>query len=99
MYKLLIVVALCFPGLAQAAEPKRSSQEVWNELFAKREGREYQFNKFLAETIKGKRPGMALDIGMGATRCFSRRSAGRSPASIFRMSASSRRARPPTSAG
>lgn len=68
MYKLLIVLALCFSGLAQAAEPKRSSQEVWNELFAKREGREYQFNKFLAETVKGKHPGMALDIGMGQGR-------------------------------
>ena len=68
MYKILIVLALCFPGLVQAQAPRKSSQEVWNELFAKRAGREYQFNKFLAETVKGKQPGRALDVGMGQGR-------------------------------
>jgi SAM-dependent methyltransferase len=68
MYKTIIVIALCLSGLAQAQEPRRSAQEVWNELYAQREGREYQFNKFLAETVKGKQPGKALDIGMGQGR-------------------------------
>lgn len=68
MYKTIIIVALCLSGVAQAQEPRRSAQEVWNELYAQREGREYQFNKFLAETVKGKQPGKALDIGMGQGR-------------------------------
>ncbi len=68
MYRTIIIVALCLSGLAQAQEPRRSAQEVWNELYAQREGREYQFNKFLAETVKGKQPGKALDIGMGQGR-------------------------------
>ena len=50
MYRTIIIIALCLSGLAQAQEPRRSAQEVWNELYAQREGREYQFNKFLAET-------------------------------------------------
>jgi SAM-dependent methyltransferase len=34
----------------------------------KRQGREFSHNKFLAETIKGRKPGKALDIGMGEGR-------------------------------
>ena len=68
MVKIIIVIALCLPGLLQAQEKRRSGEELWNELFAKREGREHQFNKFLAESVKGKQPGKALDIGMGQGR-------------------------------
>ena len=68
MYKIVLIVALCLPGLVQAQEKKKSAQEVWNELFSKREGREHQFNKFLAETVKDRKPGKALDIGMGQGR-------------------------------
>jgi SAM-dependent methyltransferase len=63
----MLVVALCLPGLLQAQD-KRSPEQIWNELFAKREGKEHQFNKFLAESVKGKPPGKALDIGMGQGR-------------------------------
>lgn len=60
---------LLLPGLAHPQEKKpRPAQEVWDELFAKREGKEHQFNKFLAETVKGRPPGRALDIGMGQGR-------------------------------
>ena len=38
MLKALLVVALCLPGLVQAQAPKKSAEEVWNDLFAKREG-------------------------------------------------------------
>lgn len=64
----LTLFVLCFSGLVQAQAPRPYSQDVWNDLFAKREAREYQFNKFLAETVKGKQPGKALDIGMGQGR-------------------------------
>jgi SAM-dependent methyltransferase len=68
MYKAIIVLALCLPALVEAQAPRRSADEVWNELYAKREGREHQFNKFLAVTVKGRKPGTALDIGMGQGR-------------------------------
>src|SRR6188472_1442936 len=68
MRKLIFVVALLLAGPAHAQEQKRSSQEVWNDLYAKREGVEHRFNKFLAETVKDRQPGKALDIGMGQGR-------------------------------
>ena len=55
-------------GHAPAQDKKKPAEEVWNELFAKREGKEHQFNKFLAEQVKGRAPGKALDIGMGQGR-------------------------------
>src|SRR6185503_919655 len=68
MLKVILAVALCAAGLAQAQEQKRSTQDVWNDLYAKREGVEHRFNKFLAESVKGRTPGKALDIGMGQGR-------------------------------
>ena len=67
MLKLFAAVLLSIPLLAQA-QAKRSAEDVWNDLYAKREGKEHQFNKFLAEAVKGKTPGKALDIGMGQGR-------------------------------
>jgi len=64
----LIAVLLCVPALALAQAPKKSADQVWNDLYAKREGKEHQFNKFLADTVKGRKPGTALDIGMGQGR-------------------------------
>ena len=65
----IVVAALCLPGLAQAQDSKqKSGDRIWNELYAKREGKEHRFNKFLAETVKGMKPGKALDIGMGQGR-------------------------------
>ena len=68
MIRLVAVLALCLPGLLLAQEKKKSAEEVWNELYSKREGKEHQFNKFLAESVKGRAPGKALDIGMGQGR-------------------------------
>ena len=64
----IVVIALCLPGLAQAQDKKKSGEQIWNELFAKREGVDHRFNKFLAETVKDMKPGKALDIGMGQGR-------------------------------
>jgi cyclopropane fatty-acyl-phospholipid synthase-like methyltransferase len=65
---LVLAATLLMPGLSNAQDKKKSGQEVWNDLFAKREGKEHQFNKFLAETVKDRPPGKALDIGMGQGR-------------------------------
>src|SRR5262245_2746836 len=62
----IILAALCLTSLVQAQE--RQPREVWNEVFTKRLGREFPHNKFLAETIRGRKPGRALDIGMGEGR-------------------------------
>jgi SAM-dependent methyltransferase len=61
---VVVVIAMCTAGLVQAQEPR----EVWNELFAKRQGREFPHNKFLGDTIKDMKPGTALDVGMGEGR-------------------------------
>src|SRR3954471_4924061 len=63
-----IAALLCVPALALGQAPKKSADQVWNDLYSKREGKEHQFNKFLAETVKGRKPGTALDIGMGQGR-------------------------------
>jgi SAM-dependent methyltransferase len=68
MRKAIIVIALCLTALVHAQEQRRPPQEVWNEIFAKRQGRAFPHNKFLEERIKGRQPGTALDIGMGEGR-------------------------------
>src|SRR5204862_2066070 len=68
MIRSIVAAALCLPLLAFAQAPKKSADQVWNDLYSKREGKEHQFNKFLAQTVKGKKPGTALDIGMGQGR-------------------------------
>jgi SAM-dependent methyltransferase len=60
------VLACTLPSYAHAQ--KKSPEQVWNELYAKRDAKDQQFNKFLAESIKGLPPGRALDIGMGQGR-------------------------------
>jgi 2-polyprenyl-3-methyl-5-hydroxy-6-metoxy-1,4-benzoquinol methylase len=67
MLKLIAAAVLCLP-LVALAQAKKSADEVWNELYSKRDGKEHQFNKFLAESVKGRAPGKALDIGMGQGR-------------------------------
>src|ERR1043165_9700463 len=67
MVRIVAALALCLPLLA-VAQAKKSAEQVWNDLYAKREGKEHQFNKFLAEAVKGRTPGKALDIGMGQGR-------------------------------
>src|SRR5262245_53680580 len=64
---IIIVIALCLAGLVQAQE-QRQPREAWNEVFTQRQGREFPHNRFLAEMIKGRKPGKALDIGIGEGR-------------------------------
>src|SRR5262245_45685691 len=68
MKTLVLVLALCVAAPLYAQAPKKSAEQVWNDLYSKREGKDHQFNKFLAETVKGRTPGKALDIGMGQGR-------------------------------
>jgi SAM-dependent methyltransferase len=63
-----IAVSLFVPSLVHAQAKGKSAEQVWNDLYSKREGKEHQFNKFLAESVKGRKPGKALDIGMGQGR-------------------------------
>ena len=67
MLKTIAAALLCLPLLVHG-QPQKSAEEVWNDLYSKREGKEHQFNKFLAESVKGRKPGKALDIGMGQGR-------------------------------
>lgn len=67
MRKTIVAALLCLPFLVHA-QAKKSAEDVWNDLYSKREGKEHQFNKFLAEAVKGRKPGKALDIGMGQGR-------------------------------
>jgi SAM-dependent methyltransferase len=64
---IVIFIALGLTGLVQAQE-QRQPREVWNEVFTNRQGREFPHNKFLAEMIRGRKPGKALDIGIGEGR-------------------------------
>jgi len=63
-----MVIVLCLVGLVQAQEQRRPPREIWNEVYTKRQGRALPHNKFLAERIKGRQPGTALDIGLGEGR-------------------------------
>jgi SAM-dependent methyltransferase len=66
--KAIIVIVLCLTALVQAQAQRRPPREVWNEVYTKRQGRAFPHNTFLAEMIKGRTPGTALDIGMGEGR-------------------------------
>jgi len=66
MLRIVAAALLCLPLFAAAQD--KSAEQVWNDLYSKREGKEHQFNKFLAEAVKGRKPGKALDIGMGQGR-------------------------------
>ena len=68
MFRSIVALALCVPLVVFAQAPRRSAEQAWNDLYSKREGKEHQFNKFLAETVKDRKPGSALDIGMGQGR-------------------------------
>jgi len=69
----IAAAALCLPGLLQAQDKpapaaKKSPEQVWNDLFARRDGKVVQYNKFLGQSVKDLQPGKALDIGMGQGR-------------------------------
>ena len=63
-----MVIALCLPGLVQAQDKKKSPEQVWNDLFAQRDGKIHPYNRFLGQMVKDLQPGKALDIGMGQGR-------------------------------
>ena len=37
MFKIILAIALCLPGLLQAQEKRKSADQVWNDLYSKRE--------------------------------------------------------------
>ena len=41
MIRSIAAVVLCVPLLALAQAPKKSADQVWNDLYAKREGKEH----------------------------------------------------------
>jgi SAM-dependent methyltransferase len=71
MRKTLIAVAvLCLGGLAQAQSTPMVGPKIWNGVYADLTGRNepFQPNPFLTKLVDGKKPGKALDIGMGQGR-------------------------------
>jgi SAM-dependent methyltransferase len=66
--KGIIVIVLCLTALVHAQEQRRPPREVWNEVYTERQGRTFPYNQFLAERIQGRKPGKALDIGIGEGR-------------------------------
>jgi len=68
LLRIVLALSMFLATAAFAQAPKKSAEEVWNDLFAKREGKVVRFNKFLADTVRDRQPGTALDIGMGQGR-------------------------------
>jgi SAM-dependent methyltransferase len=64
---IVIIIAVCLTGVVHAQEQPQL-RDAWNEIFSKRQGSEFPHNKFLAETVRGRQPGAALDIGIGEGR-------------------------------
>ena len=68
MIRSIVAAALCLPLLAFAQAPKKSADQVWNDLYSKREGKEHQFNKFLAETVIPSHSKSRSAVAPGANR-------------------------------
>lgn len=68
MRKAIVLIVLCLTSLAAAHAQIRPPREVWNEVFTRRQGRDFPHNKFLPTAIIGRPPGKALDIGTGEGR-------------------------------
>jgi 2-polyprenyl-3-methyl-5-hydroxy-6-metoxy-1,4-benzoquinol methylase len=62
-----VLLVACLVAVVQA-HAQRSPRDAWNELYTNRAGRDFPHNAFLAEAIKDRTPGRALDIGMGEGR-------------------------------
>jgi 2-polyprenyl-3-methyl-5-hydroxy-6-metoxy-1,4-benzoquinol methylase len=70
MRKALIAAALVwFSGLVRAQSPP-DARKIWNDAYAALTAQNEPFlpNPFLTTMIDGKKPGKALDIGMGQGR-------------------------------
>jgi SAM-dependent methyltransferase len=63
----IIVLAVCLTAVVEA-HAQGTPRGAWNDLYTNRAGRDFPHNAFLAEAIKGRPPGRALDIGMGEGR-------------------------------
>ena len=63
----IIVLAACLTAVIDG-HAQTTPRGAWNELYTNRAGRDFPHNAFLAEAIKGRPPGRALDIGMGEGR-------------------------------
>jgi SAM-dependent methyltransferase len=62
-----------FPAVAAAAlhepSPVEQIRDVWNGVYSKEDSSITNFpNRFLAEVVQGRKPGRALDVGMGQGR-------------------------------
>src|SRR6185503_12506098 len=68
MRKAIVLIVLCLTSLTAAHAQVRPPREVWNEVFTRRQGRDFPHNKFLPTAIIGRPPGKALDIGTGEGR-------------------------------
>ncbi len=63
----IIALAVCLTAVGEA-HAQGTPRGAWNDLYTNRAGRDFPHNAFLAEAIKGRPPGRALDIGMGEGR-------------------------------
>lgn len=63
----IIVLAACLTAVIDG-HAQTTPRGAWNDLYTNRAGRDFPHNAFLAEAIKGRTPGRALDIGMGEGR-------------------------------
>lgn len=70
MAKLLIrtICVFILAGETQAQEAQGKPQDVWNRVYANSKSSKFAYSDFLAEIIKGRKPGKALDIGIGEGR-------------------------------
>jgi len=70
MHRLIFEVALVLSAVvvAHAQEPKQTPKDVWNRIYTNAKDSKSSYNNFLAEVIKERKPGKALDIGIGDGR-------------------------------
>lgn len=67
---LIAVVVLGFVVLAQAQSAPMVGPKIWNDIYTDltAHNESFQPNPFLTKTVEGRKPGKALDIGMGQGR-------------------------------
>jgi SAM-dependent methyltransferase len=65
----IAVIVLFFAGLAQAQSPP-DARKIWNDVYTAfaKQNESFLPNPFLTKIIEGKKPGKAVDIGMGQGR-------------------------------
>jgi len=65
MPKLIVQMGLMIiaAGAAQAQQAKQQPQDVWNKVYTNARNSKLAYSDFLAEIIKGRKPGKALPRG------------------------------------